>query len=42
MNRIVTISYLLSQEGQKQLIREGGNGFQLQIITVPLTDELLQ
>jgi hypothetical protein len=42
MNKKVTITYYLSQEGQKESIRRGGNGMKEQISEVELTPELLE
>lgn len=41
MNNIVQITYLLSQKGQKESIRQGMEGTGLQIIIAPVTEELL-
>ncbi len=42
MNRLIEITYLLSDKGQKESIRRGGDGKQLQKLYCELSEELLR
>ena len=39
---MVTVTYSLSEKGQKEDIRRGGNGYSKKSFETPLTEELLE